>query len=1074
MTSVNVLDRLPSPDEPYRGIQPFRLLDWRIFFERDDETERLGNLISMYRAVLLYGQSGCGKSSLLNAGLLPHALRRGRIPERIRVFPERGRELVVDRIRLRDDNPDVNDPGELPLYLQSRFISNDSLARVELSCDQFLERLRAPSEDLGEPLLIFDQFEEFVTLFEENPRDKARLESAQDARAGIEKMLCELLLKDPLPMRIVFAFRDDYLARLTPLFARIPNLTDQRMLLLAPRVEFTKRIVRGPFVKSDDNERGLPGHFKGELSPELADKITEGIGARSPAGILSLSELQMICQVLWRQPRLQETLLRSTAPAKVVKEIIKSAALSAMKHLAPWDRVGAVAFLSNLVTQDGTRDIVSAEKLIGAARRTLLHIIPRTHLKKLLDRLPNETGLIRRNLGAGTTYYEITSEFLIPWIQRTKLTYRHWRFMILTAVCAILCIAFAYWQVQEAKEKARIAQEGEQQALEVLEILQYNVRDTFPDANVVTLEMQASVSKAISDYWREHPPKPHDLHAHREAASAHNTYSLLLSEQGHTSKALAESKAATDTYDKLLKEEPDSIDYARNASIVYSVYADLLVRNPDSVAALKLYNTSLALREKLAAKKPDDTSFMSLRASAYSAVGWALRYQGDLPGALRRFNDCLAIYTKLANLDRKNSNWQESLAYCDKSIADVRLFQGDLKGALQLYRDCCASFERVSKLEPGNFSLRFNLAYLNMYLANGLMLQGDLPGAADLDNKSRTTVENLVKFDPANALWQDSRMWLNRHLGLVQYTQGDLTGASKRYADSLEIAEKLAQQEPGDMEFQNGRYSVYFSLGDLLRAKGDLAGALQRFRDGFTLANELVRSDPKFAVLENDLCDFQGRIGEVLRDQHDLVGALKSCRDSLELRQKLAKQDPTNAVWMSNVADAYSDVGDVLWDQHDLIGALQDYRESYAIRDNLAKMDPSNVQWRLALADNEDNIAKVLVAQGNVAEARSLLDSSRATADELGTLAPTYYLVQITRADVRASLADCEDQTTLMSREHAHEFLRDALMILQALKERTGLQPVHVARMQDYLVKIGRLEKQQSEDIAKSIKTSKT
>ena len=91
---------LPLPKKPYRGILAFRLLDWRIFLERDAETDRLANLVSLYRGVLLYGQSGAGKSSLVNAGLIPDALRRGRAPERLRVFPDPGRELSVERIQL--------------------------------------------------------------------------------------------------------------------------------------------------------------------------------------------------------------------------------------------------------------------------------------------------------------------------------------------------------------------------------------------------------------------------------------------------------------------------------------------------------------------------------------------------------------------------------------------------------------------------------------------------------------------------------------------------------------------------------------------------------------------------------------------------------------------------------------------------------------------------------------------------------------------------------------------------------------------------------------------------------------
>src|SRR5437588_982993 len=243
------------PKEPYRGILQFRLLDWRIFFEREAETEGLTNLVSLYRAVLLYGQSGAGKSSLLNAGLVPDVLRRGYAPERIRVFPQPGRELLVERVPLKEGWEGVSE-GELPDYLPSRFISEGAVDRLPLSCDEFLRTLRTPSQ-LGIPLLIFDQFEELITLFEENPKDEQRFKEAREAGKAIRTLLFDELLNDPLPLRVVFAFRDDYLARLAPLFWRIPNLMDHGVRLSLPMMDHDlfHHIVRGPFLPSD--ERGL-------------------------------------------------------------------------------------------------------------------------------------------------------------------------------------------------------------------------------------------------------------------------------------------------------------------------------------------------------------------------------------------------------------------------------------------------------------------------------------------------------------------------------------------------------------------------------------------------------------------------------------------------------------------------------------------------------------------------------------------------------------------------------------------------------------------------------------------------
>ncbi|HEX8490884.1 MAG TPA: hypothetical protein VF626_07700, partial [Chthoniobacterales bacterium] len=97
------LPKLELPREPYRGIEPFRFIDRPIFFERRDETRRLIRLVSIYRGTLLYGESGTGKSSVINAGFIPAMLEEGFLPERLRVQPLPGGELVVERLALTDE-----------------------------------------------------------------------------------------------------------------------------------------------------------------------------------------------------------------------------------------------------------------------------------------------------------------------------------------------------------------------------------------------------------------------------------------------------------------------------------------------------------------------------------------------------------------------------------------------------------------------------------------------------------------------------------------------------------------------------------------------------------------------------------------------------------------------------------------------------------------------------------------------------------------------------------------------------------------------------------------------------------
>ena len=96
-------DHLPLPSAPYRGIEPFRYVDHPIFFEREAETIDLLRHIIAYKGVLLYGVSGAGKSSLINAGLIPESNRYGFAPDRIRLQRRLKAEIIVERISLGDN-----------------------------------------------------------------------------------------------------------------------------------------------------------------------------------------------------------------------------------------------------------------------------------------------------------------------------------------------------------------------------------------------------------------------------------------------------------------------------------------------------------------------------------------------------------------------------------------------------------------------------------------------------------------------------------------------------------------------------------------------------------------------------------------------------------------------------------------------------------------------------------------------------------------------------------------------------------------------------------------------------------
>ena len=59
---------------PYPGLRPFREQESHLFFGREEQAEELLSRLQHSRFLAVLGTSGSGKSSLVNAGLLP-ALR---------------------------------------------------------------------------------------------------------------------------------------------------------------------------------------------------------------------------------------------------------------------------------------------------------------------------------------------------------------------------------------------------------------------------------------------------------------------------------------------------------------------------------------------------------------------------------------------------------------------------------------------------------------------------------------------------------------------------------------------------------------------------------------------------------------------------------------------------------------------------------------------------------------------------------------------------------------------------------------------------------------------------------------
>lgn len=405
-------DTKPLPEIPYRGIESFRYVDQRVFCSREEETWDLVRNILINRGVLLYGDSGSGKSSLINAGLIPEAIKENLYAHRLRVQPRRGREIKVERISAETDDG----PPYLPSDLVDPAAVDDNAQSFEISLDEFykqLDRLRLKRRvDEPRPLLIFDQFEEFITLFEDAGASATPSKDAPSTIQGnILTVLTSILQDEALPVKLLFVFREEYLAKLNILFKAAPELLDQYVRLLPPRVEEAQQIIVAPFADEEVKQRfaGKVNHVK-ELE-QLAKQIATQIQQRSENGFINLTELQIVCRKLWD----------SRDPAKYfadnnsdIQKVLEGYWADALKKLGDLYEP-SIALLGHMITSTNTRNIVSEPDLKSFEKENFSEEQITRALNALVD-----SKLVRREPRHKIYFYEIVSEFLVPWIRDKK------------------------------------------------------------------------------------------------------------------------------------------------------------------------------------------------------------------------------------------------------------------------------------------------------------------------------------------------------------------------------------------------------------------------------------------------------------------------------------------------------------------------------------------------------------------------------------------------------------------------------------------------------------------------------
>ena len=287
----------------YPGTRAFNSDEYFLFFGRRNETRKLFAQVKAQNLVVLFAKSGIGKSSLINAGLIPILEDND-----FKIIKIRFQDLKLSPLEntLRSiENENVLDKNKLEQF--APYYQRDA---------HLWEFLKACPFNDGEvnsvPILIFDQFEEFF----EHPRkerEKLSIELSYLINERIPERISNQLRNIPIDqrteedfdwhqsinVRIIFAIRSDRISLLLDdLSDVIPNILNNHFHLKPLLRNQAKAAIEEPAAMLESkliNFATAPFEYQ----PQTLEKILDYLSDEN--GEVASFQLQLLCQHIEQQ-----------------------------------------------------------------------------------------------------------------------------------------------------------------------------------------------------------------------------------------------------------------------------------------------------------------------------------------------------------------------------------------------------------------------------------------------------------------------------------------------------------------------------------------------------------------------------------------------------------------------------------------------------------------------------------------------------------------------------------------------------------------------------------------------------
>ncbi|MFM9079381.1 MAG: hypothetical protein ACKOTE_04490 [Opitutaceae bacterium] len=796
-----------DPRNPWLGLASFTEETRDYFHGREEEVAELARRVQRRLLTVLFGQSGLGKTSILRAGIVPRLRPEGYCPVYVRI----------------DYGPDTPPPSEqikqaiIRATRAAGHWTRPGVANGGESLWEFLHHrddlLRDASGRTLLPLLIFDQFEEIFTLAQGDEAGRRRAAEFMEDLADLVENRAPRALEARLERdeagldhfdfsrsdyRILIALREDYLAHLEGLKARMPSVTQNRMRLA--RMTGTQALA------------AVTGPGRGLVSADVAAAIVRfvsGGGGELAQTEVEPSLLSLVCR------ELNNARLTQGAP-EISADLLAGSRDTILDEF--YERVladqtpGVRAFLEDeLLTDSGYRESIAEERVrkgFAAARapedalaklvdRRLLRVEERLDLRRVEfthdvlapvirrsrdARLERETTAAMERQLAATRAQEAAAKRAL-WRARTIATAGMFYGLNLKRR-AEAAERVARQSAGEAEQANRLTETARANAEDLLSFVLTDLEEQLTDFG--QLPIQLGVSRTAVAYYEGLPAELRNTQTRLAHARALANLGAILDVQG---KAV-ESQQALDRAVKMFEE----VETAGGLNPAKKIeFARILTRQARLFTSLIQYQQAIPTcerAEKLLAPLLDDPAH---RAAALRTLAGVLDRKGFSLLRSGRNREAVPVYqraiTSAEEADRLAPGRRPGLAAASLApwLAEALHRSNRHTEGSQFNEIGRTRLQQFLEAEPFLMTARRHLAYATGGASLGAFADWNFSKAAALRDEYRSIYQEMLKLDSKNTTYINNLGISYGGDARLNELQGSFAEAEQAYTDAISI-----------------------------------------------------------------------------------------------------------------------------------------------------------------------------------------------------------------------------------------------------------------------------------------------